>query len=82
MYNLDPYLVERTMQNRIQESQRESKMYRLCKEAGVASLGRLPELGRRLMRESGQALEALGAWLAEQGTASEQPFDGQVEASH
>jgi hypothetical protein len=78
MYGLDPKLVERSMEDRAHELLSEAEADRLRELAGGAPVGQISALGRRLLRQSGQALSTLGSWLEQHGVAGEQPFDGQV----
>jgi hypothetical protein len=78
MNGLDPYLAQRSLENRLCEIQQGVEIGHVSLVASGAPRGRLTETGRRLLLESGTALSALGAWLGEQGGALEQPFDGQA----
>jgi hypothetical protein len=68
MHGIDPYLAERTMEQKVQELQQEAE--HLPGEISSARLGRLSKAGRRLLLEAGVALSAMGDWLEQQ---SERP---------
>jgi hypothetical protein len=66
------------MEHRANEILREAEEAGLQQEAGGAPHGQPGGLGRRILRESGQALSALGAWLAQRGAPGDMPLDSGV----